>query len=166
MRSVLTSADLFRRSRLSSATIKLFPVLNYVMSRPWLRARQLPRPRRKKKNRKKIEARFTLYTTSQSGTKNMTELFNEWVIEPVWAIPKNRFLACCLSFKTRPGFENNLSHARMVQLVFLLLGDITSLYRLKIYSIYKIQFRLHFIAISLDIMSRSLLCPASTFLLV
>ena len=83
MRSVLPSADLFRRSRLSSATIKLFTVLNYVMSRPWLRARQLPRPRRKKKNRKKIEARFTLYTTSQSGTKNMTELFNEWVIEPV-----------------------------------------------------------------------------------
>ena len=83
MRSVLPSADLFRRSRLSSATIKLFLVLNYVMSRPWLRARQLPRPRRKKKNRKKIEARFTLYTTSQPGTKNMTELFDEWMIEPV-----------------------------------------------------------------------------------
>ena len=86
MRSVLPSADLFRRSRLSSATIKLFPVLNYVMGRPWLRARQLPRPRRKKKkkkNRKKIEARFTLYTTSQPGTKNMTELFDEWMIEPV-----------------------------------------------------------------------------------
>ena len=85
MRSVLPSADLFRRSRLSSATIKLFPVLNYVMSRPWLRARQLPRPRRKKKkeNRKKIEARFTLYTTSQPGTKNMTELFDEWMIESV-----------------------------------------------------------------------------------
>ena len=84
MRSVLPSADLFRRSRLSSATIKLFPVLSYVMSRPWLRARQLPRPRRKKKkNRKKIEARFTLYTTSQPGTKNMTELFDEWMIESV-----------------------------------------------------------------------------------
>lgn len=83
MRSVLPSADLFRRSRLSSATIKLFPVLSYVMSRPWLRARQLPRPRRKKKNRKKIEARFTLYTTSQPGTKNITELFDEWMIEPV-----------------------------------------------------------------------------------
>ena len=123
-------------------------------------------PAEKKKNRKKIEARFTLYTTSQPGTKNMTELFDEWMIEPVWAIPKNRFLACLLSFKTRPGFENNLYHARMVQFVFLLLGDITSLYRWKIYSIYKIQFRLHFIVISLDIMSRSLLCPASTFLLV
>ena len=83
MRSVLPSADLFRRSRLSSATIKLFPVLNYVMSRSWLRARQLPRPRRKKKTRKKIEARFTLYTTSQPGTKNMTELFDEWMIESV-----------------------------------------------------------------------------------
>ena len=85
MRSVLPSADLFRRSRLSSATIKLFLVLNYVMSRPWLRARQLPRPRRKKKkeNRKKIEARFTLYTTSQPGTKNITELFDEWMIESV-----------------------------------------------------------------------------------
>ena len=93
---------------------------------------------KKKKNRKKIEARFTLYTTSQPDMKNMTELIDEWMIEPVWVIPKNRFLACLLSFKTRPGFENNLSHARMV-------GDITSRYRLKIYSIYNIQFRLHFI---------------------
>ena len=84
MRSVLQSADLFRRSRLSSATIKLCPVLNYVMSRPWSRARQLPRPRRKKKeNRKKIEASFTLYTTSPADTKSMTELIDEWMIEPV-----------------------------------------------------------------------------------
>ena len=103
-------------------------------------------PAEKKKNRKKIEARFTLYTTSQPGTKNMTELFDEWVIEPVWAIPKNRFLACFLSFKTRPGFENNLSHARMVQLVFLLLGDITSLYRLKTYSISYEIYRGYYIA--------------------
>ena len=49
----------------------------------WSRARQLPPPRRKKKNRKKIEARFTLYTISQSNTKNMTELFDEWMIDPV-----------------------------------------------------------------------------------
>ena len=86
MRSVLPSADLFRRSRLSSDTIKLCPVLNYVMSREWSRARQLPRPRRKKKKKKKqekIEARFTLYTTSQLDTKNMTELIDEWMIEPV-----------------------------------------------------------------------------------
>ena len=83
MRSVLPSADLFRRSRLSSATIKLCPVLNYVMSRPWSRARQLPRPRRKKKKQEKIEARFTLYTTSQPDKKNMTELIDEWMIEPV-----------------------------------------------------------------------------------
>ena len=76
----------------------------------------------------------------------MTELFDEWVIEPVWAIPKNRFLAYLLSFETRPGFENNLSHARMVQLVFLLLGDITSLYRLKIYSISYEIYRGYYIA--------------------
>ena len=158
MRSVLPSADLFRRSRLSSATIKLFPVLNYVMSRPWLRARQLPRPRRKKKTGN--------FWSTFHFVHNITTWHEKHDRTFWWAIPKNRFLACLLSFKTCPGFENNLSHARMVQLVFLLLGDITSLYRLKIYSIYKIQFRLHFIAISLDIMSRSLLCPTSTFLLV
>ena len=37
----------------------------------------------KKKKQETFEARFTLYTTSQPGTKNMTELFDEWVIEPV-----------------------------------------------------------------------------------
>ena len=36
-----------------------------------------------KKEQEKIEARFTLYTTSQPGAKNMTEVFDEWVIEPV-----------------------------------------------------------------------------------
>ena len=166
MRSVLPSADLFRRSRLSSATIKLFPVLNYVMSRPWLRARQLPRPRRKKKKTGKRLKHVSLCTQHHNLARKTWQnfLMNGW--SNLCEQCLNRFLACLLSFKTRPGFENNLSHARMVQLVFLLLEDITSLYRLKIYSIYKIQFRLHFIAISLDIMSRSLLCPASTFLLV
>lgn len=56
-------------------------------------------PAEKKKNRKKIEARFTLYTTSQPGTKNITELFDEWMIEPVWAMPKTDFWPVCYRLK-------------------------------------------------------------------
>lgn len=120
MRSVLPSADLFRRSRLSSATIKLFPVLNYVMSRPWLRARQLSRPRRKKQKKTGKKLKHASLCTQHHNLARKTWqnfLINGWsnLCEQYL---KKRFLACLLSFETRPGFENNLSHARMVQLVF------------------------------------------------
>ena len=83
MRSVLPSADRFRRSRLSSATIKIVPSFELRHEQTWSRARQLPRPRRKKKKKQeKIEARLTLYTISQPNFKNMTELFDEWMIYP------------------------------------------------------------------------------------
>ena len=80
MRSVLPSADLFRRSRLSSATIKLFPVLNYVMSRPWLRARQLPRPRRKKKKTGKRLKHVSLCTQHHNLARKTWQnfLMNGW----------------------------------------------------------------------------------------
>lgn len=82
MRSVLPSADLFRRSRLSSATIKLCLVLNYVMSRPWSRARQLPSPPppcRKRKTGKKLK-HVSLCTQHHNLIRKTWQnlLMNEW----------------------------------------------------------------------------------------
>ena len=143
MRSLLPSADLFRRWRLSFATKKLCPVLNYVISRPWSRARQLPRPRPKKKKTGKKLKHVSLCTQHHNLTrKTWQNLFmNEWsnLCEQYL---KTDFWPVCYRLKLALASKTIYLTQEWSRLFFVARGHNIAL-SVKIYSIYNIQFRLH-----------------------
>lgn len=163
MRSVLPTADRFRRSRLSSATIKLCPVLNYVMSRHGHVLGNSHPPAEKKKTGKKLK-HVSLCTQYHNLTRKTWQnfLMNGWLTLCEQYL-KTDFWPVCYRLKLVLALKTIYLMQEWCSLFFVARGHNIAL---SVKNIIKFSFDCISFSISLDIMSRSLLCPASTFLLV